>query len=299
MSLLKLGRDNWARTSPAKDGVVFLILTFIIGFAALNTGNNLLYLIFGMMTSMVIISGILSMLNLSSIEIDLKYLPQTFALRPSIATLIVTNNKIIPSYSLTFRIGENFAHLSHIASKSTEEIRIKCFFNKRGWSEFPEIILNTGFPFAFFNKWVRMTAGEQKIIVFPSIHNVSKDQLTEKVIAGESESRMTGQGTELRTIREYETGDNIKYIDWKKTAKSHKLMVREFYGEEREVAKVIFTPENDNCENIEQYISEKASLLIEYLNKELDVEFVTPEHSILARKNDESVNRILRYLALY
>lgn len=299
MSLLKLGRDNWARTSPAKDGVVFLILTFIIGFAALNTGNNLLYLIFGMMTSMVVISGILSMLNISSIDIDLKYIPRTFAMIPGSATLVIHNNKSIPCYSLTFRIGNNFAYLSHIPAKSTDEIRIKYFFSKRGWNDFPEIILNTGFPFGFFRKWIRIVASDQKILVFPNIHEISNTHITERNNSGEIESRMSGHGSELRTIREYETGDNIKYIHWKRSAKSGKLMVREFYGEEREIAKIVFDPEKDNYENIEHYISEKASVIVDYIEKGLDVQFITPGNSEIIKKSDDSLNKVLRYLALY
>ena len=71
MSLFRLGKDNWARTSPTKEGIVFIMLSFIVGFSALNTNNNLLYLIFGVMLSLVVISGIISMINLSRLEIDL------------------------------------------------------------------------------------------------------------------------------------------------------------------------------------------------------------------------------------
>ena len=69
MSLLKLGKDNWARTSPTKEGLTFIALSLFVGFAAINTGNNLLYLTFGIMMSFVAASGFLSMINLSRIEV--------------------------------------------------------------------------------------------------------------------------------------------------------------------------------------------------------------------------------------
>ena len=77
MSIFKLGKDNWARTSPTREGVIFVILSFVVGFSALNTNNNLLFLIFGVMLSLVIISGVISMMNLSSIETKLKSITHT------------------------------------------------------------------------------------------------------------------------------------------------------------------------------------------------------------------------------
>ena len=71
MSLLRLGKDNWARTSPTREGIIFIILSVIVGFSAINTNNNLLYLIFGVMISLVVVSGIISMINLSRIDINL------------------------------------------------------------------------------------------------------------------------------------------------------------------------------------------------------------------------------------
>jgi uncharacterized protein (DUF58 family) len=98
MSLLKLGKDNWARTRPTKEGLTFIALSLFVGFAAINTGNNLLYLTFGIMMSFVAASGFLSMINLSGIEV--KILPQgdVFALTPATLKFSLINGKaVIPS----------------------------------------------------------------------------------------------------------------------------------------------------------------------------------------------------------
>src|SRR2546426_12793719 len=46
------------RLTPER--VRFLLLTLAVGVAALNTGNNLLYLLLAMMLSLIVMSGILS-----------------------------------------------------------------------------------------------------------------------------------------------------------------------------------------------------------------------------------------------
>src|SRR5919108_4720123 len=105
MKTLRLGKDNWARTQPTKEGVTFLALTIFVGVAALNTGNNLLYLVFGMMLSFIAASGIISMINLSWIKVE-PHLPEdVFALTPTPLKFSVKNLKpFIPSYSQTIDI---------------------------------------------------------------------------------------------------------------------------------------------------------------------------------------------------
>lgn len=43
-----------------REGKYFVALTFGIGFAAINTGNNLLYLVLGMLLALIVGSGVLS-----------------------------------------------------------------------------------------------------------------------------------------------------------------------------------------------------------------------------------------------
>src|SRR5262245_56246883 len=43
-----------------RTGRTYLVLTLGVGFGALNTGNNLLYLLLGLLLSMIVLSGVLS-----------------------------------------------------------------------------------------------------------------------------------------------------------------------------------------------------------------------------------------------
>lgn len=299
MKFPKLGKDNWTRTSPAKDGIIFLVLTFIIGFAALNTGNNLIYLIFSMMISLVAISGILSMINISGIEVEMTRHPSFFALIPGKAVFSVKNSKRFPSYSLTFRTGSNTAYLPYLPSGDSREIKMNCFFRDRGWNDMPDMTINTRFPFGFFRKWIKISLGDEKILVYPNVHKVERDELLNNNYTGENISNKSGDGAELMTIREYREGDNTRYIDWKNSAKKNSIMVKEFYGDMSKTARIVFSPESDRYDNIEHYISGKASLMMEYLDRGFNVEFISSDRSITTRKNDESARMVLRYLALY
>ena len=151
MSLLKLGKDNWARTSPTKLGMLYIGLTLFVGFAAINTGNNLLYLTFGVMLSFVIVSGIISMFNLARIDVDFKVPRDVYAMSHANLVFTLKNNKpFIPSYSLTIDLNGRKAFVPYLKRDEKLKTSVRYIFNKRGWCSIPDATISTSFPFGFF-----------------------------------------------------------------------------------------------------------------------------------------------------
>lgn len=301
MSLLRLGKENWARTSPTREGIIFIVLSFIVGFSAINTSNNMLYLIFGIMISLVIISGVISMINLSRIDIGLVNIPDIYALTPAFLIFRLKNEKpVIPTTSLTIRMGGSGSYLLYLPPGSGKDVKVECFFKKRGLSELPEVTLETRFPFGFFKKWIKADLSGSRVLVFPKINEVvTEDSSNTDEYSGNKEQKRTGQGEELKSIRDYRPGDNKKDIDWKSTAKVNKIMVKEFLSADTKNAEIVFDPERENFKNLEQYISEKASLLVEYIKKGFTVDFIIRGNEHNAIYNSRQTRRILSFLALY
>src|SRR5574339_681042 len=83
------------------EGTRFLLFTIGIGVAAVNTGNNLFYLLLAMMLSFVVISGLLSEQCLRRLDFH-RYVPDlVMANEPTTVTLSVTNrNTRLPSFSV-------------------------------------------------------------------------------------------------------------------------------------------------------------------------------------------------------
>jgi hypothetical protein len=83
------------------DGTKFLLFTFGIGLAAINTGNNLFYLLLAMMLSLIMISGLLSEYCLRRLEFHRHVPDLIMANEPTTLTLSVANrNRYLPSLSL-------------------------------------------------------------------------------------------------------------------------------------------------------------------------------------------------------
>ncbi|MEX0849467.1 MAG: DUF58 domain-containing protein [Candidatus Dependentiae bacterium] len=50
-------------------------------------------------------------------------------------------------------------------------------------------------------------------------------------LVGQSSSAVKGSGLEFDQIREYQQGDDVRYIDWKSSARMDKLMIRQYIEE--------------------------------------------------------------------
>ncbi len=84
-----------------RDGIIYLAAVFILILAAVNTGNNLLFLILACLLGGILISGVLSRAVLSGIELKFDMPEHIFAEQPVLAEIELRNEKQAwPSFSL-------------------------------------------------------------------------------------------------------------------------------------------------------------------------------------------------------
>jgi uncharacterized protein (DUF58 family) len=150
----------------------------------------------------------------------------------------------------------------------------------------------TRFPLAFLTK-TRDVALEREILVYPAVE--PPDELFEilPLVRGEWESFVRGRGSDLYRIREYMPEDSARHVDWKATAKSGSLKVREFSREdERKLCIVFDNPVAGLISNqaYERAVNLAASLAWHFSSQDAEVSFVvsgfgrgTDVHEFLAR----------------
>src|SRR5580704_11375592 len=84
-----------------RAGIVYVLVTLMIGIAALNTGNNLLYIIVAAMLASILVSGVVSAWVLRWLELDVRLPEHVFAGRPVQGRIVVRNpRRILPSFSI-------------------------------------------------------------------------------------------------------------------------------------------------------------------------------------------------------
>ena len=136
----------------------------------------------------------------------------------------------------------------------------------------------TRFPFAFLTK-TRDVALEREVLVYPAID--PPDELFEilPLVRGEWESFVRGRGSDLYRIREYMPEDSARHVDWKSTAKSGSLKVREFSREdERKLCIVFDNPPASliSAPAYERAVTLAASLAWHFSSQDAEVSFALP-----------------------
>src|SRR5439155_1007210 len=79
------------RLQFTREGKYFVGITIGVGFAAINTGNNLLYLLLGMMLSLIIASGIMSEVSLRGLKVVRQPPSRLHARRPFLMGIGLSN----------------------------------------------------------------------------------------------------------------------------------------------------------------------------------------------------------------
>ena len=133
----RLFRDRTIRVTT--EGIRFLLLTLAVGIAAVNTGNNLFYLLLAMMLSLVVLSGLLSEQCVRRLDVH-RHLPDyLFVNQPTTATLRVANYKSrIPSVSLRLLdvvAGKDLdrgIHITHLAPAASTLCSYPLLVRQRG-----------------------------------------------------------------------------------------------------------------------------------------------------------------------
>ena len=263
-----MSRRRSIRLTP--EGTRFLLFTFGIGLAAINTGNNLFYLLLAMMLSFIVISGLLSEHCLRRLEFRRHVPDLIMANEPTTLTLSVTNrNRYLPSFSLClFDVVEGqdvdrglVIHL--LPPQSSVLLTYPLLVTKRGWIWFEGIRAQTLFPFGLFLK-KGLYSTEAHLLVSPPIKPLTLRFVDELVSEGQGESPpRRGDGSQLYNLRLYQPGDDSRAIHWMTTARTSQLTVRETESEDQRRITVLLSivaPE-DREPLFERSVTFVASLL--------------------------------------
>ena len=243
-------RQQVTRTGLAYSGAIV-----IVTLAAVLSANNLLFLILAAMLSTLAISGFVSKLTLAGLEIDLLLPPHISARRTVRATVRLKNLKRwMPSFSIrvTGAPPSRIASHSNISTSGydgalffpvipgavTVEEPIELRFPTRGRHSERTFQLTTGFPFGFAERRETVTL-RHDVIVYPCLDPRPSFQSLADSIAGEIEAWRRGPGHDFYRIRPYEVLESARHVDWKATAHTRSLQVREFARDEDQMI-VIF-----------------------------------------------------------
>jgi uncharacterized protein (DUF58 family) len=235
-------RARWRRHLRfTREGRVFVFVTFGLGFAAVNTGTNLMYLVFGFMLSLIILSGILSEHVLRKLKVQRRLPGRAFVGEPVLIEVAVRNGKEkLGSYSVEVEDhaeaepNDRRCYFLKIGAREEQISTYRRIPKRRGRMLLTTFRISTRFPFSLFEKWREIDILDELVVLPALIPTVLSDALGQQ--EGGDRGTSKGRGTETRELREYRSGDEMRAIHWRRSAALGKVVVREL---EREAAQLI------------------------------------------------------------
>lgn len=331
------------RYDLTREGIVYILFALVIGIAALNTGNNLLFIVVAAMLAAVLVSGIASTIVLLGLSMNVALPEYVFAGKPCIATITIRNRGRLPSFSVNvvpekpsqrrrwrwqhtqlgippFRPAERQwfrvpdlqlrpvpaakqdppilscpAYFPYLRRQHSEAVSVELTFPRRGRYIQNGLGLATRFPFSFLTK-TRVVPFERELIVLPSIEPTEQFLTILPTLRGEFEVFVAGRGYDLYRLREFAAGDAARHIDWKATARSQTVMVREFTREDERKLRIVFdNPASGEVteDDYESAVRLAASLAWHFADGTTDMSFAGPGYA----GPQESLS-FLKYLAV-
>ncbi len=291
--------------SITSEGRWYIGILFLIGIAAINTANNLLYLVSSTLLSLIIVSGVISEHTMRRLRIERTLPARIFKDTPAVVRVGIKNGKKIFS-SFSFSVAE--VPVQGITSESVYVLKLKPMeetvktarytFGKRGAIKLSGVKISTRFPFGLFLKG-REDDSPVESLVYPSIRHPSIKTLA-SVHAAETGISPAGKGygPQIYGLRDYTAGDDSRFIYWKGAARTGRLLIREFEKEKEQKVTVVFDNFNAPEAVFEDLVDEAASTANHSIEKGYSVGLKTLEREIPPAPGQDQITLILRALAL-
>ena len=305
-------------------GVTFIVILVIVAFAAWNTANNLLFLVFSIMASTLFVSWAAARVSLRELTVSARFPDHIFAGEPAEVFVLLRNGKrLLPSFSIlveargpsgrkgstkTKRTWFNkriLSYFTYVPHRAAAEQQIEQLFPKRGHVLVNGFELSTRFPFGFFRHRRRLSARDVDIVVYPKPQPVADELHLLPLYTGQTASFRRGFGHDLLLLRDYQPRDDLRHIDWKATARVRRLTVREFTAEDDRRITIVLDaqlPPDLDRENFrirfESGVTQAASLVKHFIDEGAEVSLSLGDHGRSFGAGQEHLYACLRRLAL-
>ena len=317
MADLKSRLRRWFRPPRrfrlTREGKWFIGATLILGFAAVNGGINLLFLIFGMLLCLLLANGVLSEACLRRLVVTRRLPAAIHAKTPFLVGIAVRNaKKRVPAFSLEVE--------DMVAGKPVDR---RCFYLKvpagreqetayrralpcRGIHRLSGLRLSTRFPFGLLRRSMDLQAPAE-LLVYPALLPVTDVVLSSGLaeLNDRQSTSRTRQG-EFESLREFRPGDDPRDIHWRTSARRGRHFVRQFEGNTGRLVVLALDdaqpkelpPGGDPSAPFEAAVSLAASAALVLLRQGFQVGLATSGAFLPPGAGNIHASHILRHLAL-
>jgi len=218
--------------------LLYIGMTVLVGLAAVNRQNNLLFWVLGVMLSALLLSGLVSGVMMQSLRVRRLVARHGAVGEPLTVRYSVTNrSRWLPAFGLHLeerRDGAGWpalmaparAWVMHLGPRETVHGEAVFWPTARGEARFGRLRIWTTFPFGIIKKSITVDQ-PQHTLIYPRLFGLRRDVLRSiepQGVAGSRTSSRPGPGDDYYGMREFRPGDSARQIAWKRTAALDELV---------------------------------------------------------------------------
>ena len=210
-----------------RSGGLYIAITLLLGFAAVNTGNNLIYLMVASLLGFMAVSGLIGRYNLAHLELEVTVPDEIYAGVETLASIRLHNRKRFPAFLVTVEVGAAAVLFPVLAGRQSARKPLSLIIAQRGRQPVPPSTFRSRFPVNFFiRSFSAQESGE--VTVFPAPRSC-RELLPDshgKQTGIHAAARRGGDG-DIERIAHYSGREPMKMIHWKLSARQGDLLVKE------------------------------------------------------------------------
>lgn len=282
-------------------GRTYIVVTVGVGLGALNTGNNLLYLVLGFLLSIIVLSGVLSERVISDLHVK-RVMPDGAFAREPFAMRYELSRKKGRAFAVKIAEGnkslEGWAWIPTLAGGESVIARADVTAPHRGPLPLTQIELSTFFPFGLFEK-KRTIDVEDLLLVWPRRgFTCEPPQADHGMQVGELGNQRHRDGSgDVQGLSELGELEDARRVHWKKSATAGKLLKVEREREDRRQY-TLRVGETAPGDALERAVEETAALTSRLLADGNDVGLEAGGRRIRPASGPGHEKRILSALAV-
>lgn len=228
---------------PSKAGGGLFLLLALLLLAAINYQNNMVFILSFWLLAVFVVVILQTFANVLSLTVKLQALKPVFAGELSELILICSASKRPAHRALQFSFkprdlikAEQYPQQAQtlycdVLGSEVSKVSLPLLAAERGWQTLPAVLLQSVYPLGWLNcwSWLRFSS---RLLVYP--RPIAPPAMANSLSqAAEQSSQIAGDDDFLQ-LRPYQTGDEIKHLDWFTLAKGQGLHSRQFTAWQRQ-----------------------------------------------------------------
>ena len=213
---------------PTAHGFRFGVILIIMLLGSMNYSNSLAFVLTFLLGSMAVVSILHCFYNMSQLRFSPGRSENVFAGQRAVFYLRAYNPSERYRLAIGFFTADQAPRVQTLVP-GENQVRVEVIAQRRGFLSPGRVKIETRYPLGLFRAWSYVEL-DQTALVYPA--PAASRPFPEQATSGQGDHGDRGVGSDdFRGLRNYQAGDSVSHVHWKRPSPDDSLLTKQFGGE--------------------------------------------------------------------